>query len=400
MKRFLLVFMAVCLVVPAAARSRKCYYRVTVAEPRKECPVVIDDVPAWANGAEVRTAAGELIPSQFDGPLRELVFVADIEKFATFEVRFLTTPDLACEPRVNAQMWWKNEDKTLREADTLASTADDMYHKLHHHGPAFESEKAAYRIYFDKKQTIDTYGKKRPRLELRETMWYPSDEQLEAGYGHDNLRVFGTVGVGALKPWDAKKRKMVHITDFARREARIIARGPLRTVVEMEVEGWRYCGRTLNMTSRYILYAGHADVEVENRIEGDVEGLVFATGVMKMAEHDVVRDGGVTALFGSDYPERDTVKWEREAVGLAIAVEQEQIAEVTEDKGNYLYLLKADTEGCIDYSFEMLWRKSEWLSGHSDAELLQLMPREVRLSRVKAVVEPLRGGKQRTGRLF
>lgn len=149
-------------------------------------------------------------------------------------------------------MWLKNPDKTLRAVGCASSEKNDMYHKLHHHGPAFESEYAAYRIYFDNKQTIDTYGKKRPQLELAETMWYPSDEQLSRGYGHDNLRVFGSVGVGTLKGWDAEKRKMVHITDFKRREARILADGPIRTVVEMRVEGWRYGGREITMTSRYI----------------------------------------------------------------------------------------------------------------------------------------------------
>ena len=180
-------------------------------------------------------------------------------------------------------MWLKNPDKTLRAVDRASSEKNDMYHKLHHHGPAFESEYAAYRIYFDNKQTIDTYGKKRPQLELAETMWYPSDEQLSRGYGHDNLRVFGSVGVGSLKGWDAEKRKMVHIADFKRREARILANGPIRTVVEMQVEGWRYGGREISMTSRYILYAGHGDVQVENRIEGDFKGLVFTTGVMTVS---------------------------------------------------------------------------------------------------------------------
>ena len=138
---------------------------------------------------------------------------------AGFPVVYSSAPDRRVfKSRVHAQMWLKNPDKSLRAADTLSSTQNDMYHKLHHHGPAFESEYAAYRIYFDNKQTIDTYGKKRPRLELAETMWYPSDEQLAAGYGHDNLRVFGSVGVGTLKGWDAGKRKMVPspISDAAR----------------------------------------------------------------------------------------------------------------------------------------------------------------------------------------
>ena len=51
----------------------------------------------------------------------------------------------------------------------------DTYHQLHHHGVAVESELMAYRIYFDKKQTIDPYCKKKPQLELAHSYWYPND---------------------------------------------------------------------------------------------------------------------------------------------------------------------------------------------------------------------------------
>ncbi|MFR5937228.1 MAG: DUF4861 family protein [Alistipes shahii] len=81
-----------------------------------------------------------------------------------------------------------------------------------------------------------------------------------------------------------------------------MADGPIRTVVEMRVEGWRYGGREITMTSRYILYAGHGDVQVENRIEGDFRGLVFTTGVMKMAESEVCKNDNVIAAFGRDFP--------------------------------------------------------------------------------------------------
>ena len=237
-----------------------------------------------------------------------------------------------------------------------------MYHKLHHHGPAFESEYAAYRIYFDNKQTIDTYGKKRPQLELAETMWYPSDEQLSRGYGHDNLRVFGSVGVGTLKGWDAEKRKMVHITDFKRREARILADGPIRTVVEMRVEGWRYGGREITMTSRYILYAGHGDVQVENRIEGDFRGLVFTTGVMKMAESEVCKKDGDRRLRAGLPRKRHPEMGERACRAGCRRAAEAGVSQ-TDDKTSYLFQLTPDARGRIDYVFEMIWRKSEWLEG-------------------------------------
>ena len=210
------------------------------------------------------------------------------------------------------------------------------------------------------------------------------------GYGHDNLRVFGSVGVGTLKGWDAKKQRMIHIADMKRREARIVARGPVRTVVEMRVEGWPYGGREIAMTSRYILYAGHGDVRVENRIEGDCEGLLFTTGVMKMAENEAARDGGILVAYGCDFPENDTLKWEREHVGLAVAVPERQIVSEIDDKTSYLYQLRPDAQGRIDYVFEMLWRKSEWLDGRSDAACLAGLAESMRRERKAPLVERIR----------
>lgn len=380
-----------CCAGHAEARTQKNRYRVTVDGVRKDCPVVIADVPEWAQSAVVNGANGE-IPSQLDRALGELAFVADVDHQANFRIEFSSEPSDRTYPvRVHAQMWLKNPDKTLQAADTLYSVRDDMYNKLHHHGPAFESEYGAYRVYFDKKQTIDTYGKKVPRLELAQSMWYPTPEQMADDFGYDNLRVFGSVGVGTLKGWDAEKGCMTHITDFKRREARILAKGPVRTVVEMSVEGWNYGGREITMTSRYILYAGHGDVRVENRFEGDVEGLVFTTGAMKMAEHRVKREAGTVGIFGRDFPENDTTKWQRESVALAIAVPQEQIVGQQDDKNNYLFQLRPDQRGRIDCDFEMLWRRSQWLDGKSDDDCLQLaletVARELQPVRVEQVAD-------------
>ena len=394
MKRILFLMLALgigCCAGHAEARTQKNRYRVTVEGVRKDCPVVIADVPEWAQSAVVKGSTGE-IPSQLDRALGELAFVADVDRQADFRIEFSSEPSERTYPaRVHAQMWLKNPDKTLQAADTLSSTQDDMYHKLHHHGPAFESEYGAYRVYFDKKQTIDIYGKKVPRLELAQSMWYSTPEQLADDFGYDNLRVFGSVGVGTLKGWDAEKGRMTNITDFKRREARILAKGPVRTVVEMRVEGWNYGSREITMTSRYILYAGHGDVRVENRFEGNVEGLTFTTGVMKMAEHRVQRGAGTVGIFGRDFPENDTTKWQRESVALAIAVPQEQIVGQQDDKTSYLFQLRPDERGHIDYDFEMLWRRSKWLDGKSDDDCLRLaletVARELQPVRVEQVAD-------------
>lgn len=357
------------------AKITKVVYQVSVANAPTWA--VVRDVPADAAGATVYLLDGHRtrteLPSQLDdldgdGRFDELVFpVPASAQPLRVRVDYSTAP-VAHDytPLVNAQMWWKNPDKSLTETAQLSSDKDDMYHKLHHHGPAFESDRAAYRVYFDKKQSIDTYGKKQPGLELRETMWYPTDGQLAEGSGHDNLRVFGSISVGVLKGWDAKKQKMLHITEMSRREATIRAAGPVRTVVDMRVEGWRYGGRTLTMTSRYILYAGHADVQVENRLEGDFAGLDFVTGVMKIKNGAYDGTQGderqmILCSTGTDYPENDTVRWQPERVTLAVAVDRARVVAPVEDPLSHLVLVRPDAEGRLDYRMVMLWQKNSWL---------------------------------------
>ena len=201
-------------------------------------------------------------------------------------------------------------------------------------------------------------------------MWYPTDEQLAAGCGHDNLRVFGTVSVGALKGWNPEKRRMEHIVGMRRREATIRAYGPLRTVVDMRVEGWNYGGREIDMTSRYILYGDGSVVKAENYISGaGADSLEFTTGIMKMRDNRTAvwynREGAymypdcwTMQSVGCDYPENDTLRWECETVGLALWVPARHVVSQTDDSRNYLFQVRP-VEGRIDYWFVMGWRKSE-----------------------------------------
>ena len=370
MKKMLLFGAAVAMLCSCTQTENRTY-RVTVEGERTDCPVVIADVPEWAQSVVVMSEGVE-IPSQLDKCLSEAAFVADVAGEKEFSVTFSEAVAEQTYPaRVNAQMWWKtgDEQNPYEEKDTLFSFKDDMYRKLHHHGPAIESEWAAYRVYFDKKQTIDTYGKKQKQLELRESMWYSTNEQLEAGFGHDNLRVFGSIGVGVLKGWDPENG-MPHITDFKRREARVLAKGPVRAIMEMEVEGWNYCGREISMTSRYTIYAGHSDVVVDNFFEGDVEGLTFVTGVMKMLDTKVVKEDRAVAQIGTDHPENDYDKWPKETVALAVALPEDvKILSAEDDKLSYLYQV-TPTDNRISYVMDMWWRKSSWLSELSDEELM------------------------------
>ena len=380
MKRTTSLLLCLAVVGMAGAKNLKVNYVIsnTDARPRTDEPVVIPVNGNRVKAATVYDGKNE-IPSQLDdltgnGLADELAFVITLAPREQKElvVVYSDRPAKAHHypARVHAQMFLKEgtkENPRHVPMTRISADEDNMYHRLHHHGPAFESEKIAYRIYFDRKQTVDIYGKKHQGLELAETRWYPTDEQLARGMGDDIIRVFGSVGVGTLKGWDDIKGQAVHIEPVEKREARIVASGPVRTVVDMEVEGWLFQGRKIGLHARYILYAGHRDVQVENRLHGDLHNLVFCTGVMKMKEHVSHIDGrGVAAVWGMDYPVDDTVKFAKQTAGLAVAIAPEYIKEQRDDKLNYLYLLLPDANDEIKYTFTAAAEKEDF--GYKTAE--------------------------------
>ena len=230
----------------------------------------------------------------------------------------------------------------------------DTYHSLHHHGVAVESELMAYRIYFDKKQTIDPYCKKKPQLELAQSYWYPNDSLLAEGYGDDILRVSGTVGVGSVKYWNGKK--MVHIEPVAERSQRIVSQSRTSTTIEVSVRGWNprtpsdpsVPSSIIDMSTRYTLQAGHRDMRCDVFLSDTLSGL--CTGVqfipakgqnLQSSISNIQLENGVLlASWGTDWPVNDSVKYAKETVGLAVFIPKQFAGECVHDKQNNLCLLK------------------------------------------------------------
>ena len=230
----------------------------------------------------------------------------------------------------------------------------DTYHSLHHHGVAVESELMAYRIYFDKKQTIDPYCKKKPQLELAQSYWYPNDSLLALGYGDDILRVSGTVGVGSVKYWNGKKH--VHIEPVAERSQRIVSSKKDQATIEVAVKGWQPSRnnqntpntQSIDLTTRYTMRAGHRDMRCDVSLSEAVEGL--CTGVQAIPAKGAndqsqitnyqLQNGVLLVSFGTDWPVNDSVKYAKETVGLAVFIPKEFAGDIVQDKQNLLCLLK------------------------------------------------------------
>lgn len=315
------------------------------------------------------------IPSQLDDltadrKADELAFVADISSRGkrNFDITFSTQKKEQEYPsRVYAEMLVSDKKgKHVPVRSVTIPGTSNIYNQMHHHGPAFESELVAYRLYFDQKQTVDIYGKFNKGFEIEESQFYPTDEQLARGFGDDVLRVSGSCGVGGFKGWNGSKA--IHIDPVQERTMRILAYGPVRSIVELEVNGWNYQDKEIDLTTRYTLYAGHRDVQAEVFFSEPLQDEVFATGIQDVKGSVSYSDrNGLVGCWGTDWPVNDTVKYAKETVGLATYVPQKYVVKEAKDNPNYLYLVSPKGGNYIKYYTTFTSKKEKLGYGTSEA---------------------------------
>lgn len=244
----------------------------------------------------------------------------------------------------------------------------DVFHLLHHHGADFESELVAYRVYFDERQTYDLYGKYNKQLELQTSQFYPDDEQLAAGYGDDVLWAGQTVGLGALRGWDGQKPTMV--SPVKSRGQRMVASGPVRTIVELTDEGWQLGGQTFNIRQNVIIYAGHRDCEVQVYQDAPVKEVQFATGVINLNDKMYSDHKGLVGDWGGNWSNgaKDSIAGKPKiVVGLAVNVpEKYVISEPANQKDQFLYTLGMKGSDRLTYNMAFTCDKETF--GFKDAK--------------------------------
>lgn len=345
MKRLMILLCAV-LPMMLTAQTQQLKVKVTNdwTERKTDEPVVIDLQQVrgleWFVRKAVVTLDGKEVPSQLDdmdGDWRadELVFLTDIEPGTTqtFDVTLSAVGEqTAYEPRVYAHIGISSKPKSnIAAFEALGSS--NVFNSLYHHGACFESELVGFRIYSDSRQNVDIYGKRTHRLELATTSFNSTAKNLAAGYGHDVLWNGRSMACGTLRDW--RDGQVQEVTDVQRRGQRVLAYGPLRTVVEVADLGWHgdLCCRT-----RYTLYAGHRDVKVETRFDKPLpDHQLFCTGVQKIGiePQGVLQSDGLAASWGRDWPDYGKKQlYPEQAVGLAVYVPTDYVYNTAEDSLN------------------------------------------------------------------
>lgn len=322
---------------------------------RQSVPVVIALDKYGPVASALVKGDGTEIPCQLDdldsdGQFDELCFLTDLERKQTRDFSITLSQEgkpREYKPQVYVEMMLANKKiKETNKQDIYISslTVDrdvNPYNQLHHHGPAFENDMVAYRVYFDHRQTIDIYGKYRRGLEIMQTQFYPDETQKALGYGDDVLWVGETLGLGTLRGFDGSRPTMVK--DVEQRGQRIVSRGPLRTIVEMVDKQWKPSAdaQPVDMTTRYTLYAGRRDLLVDVNFSRPVADLRFSTGIINVKNSTEYSDKkGIRGCWGTDWPvsEKDSAGHKRETVGLGICIPRASLVqELPADNDNYAY---------------------------------------------------------------
>ena len=383
---------AICLMAAFMATSASLAQHTVTVTMRNNLKCELKDVPATISLKEfygTRSATvienGKEIPYQIDdfdkdGNADELCFLTDLKGKETKTVTVTLSDNVQTKewtPRTfaeivlrNPSVKEKNKHDIYLSSVTIDKRTTNPYNVLHHHGVAFESELIGMRIYMDKRQTIDLYGKFHKGLEIEKTQFYTSKEQKTQGYGDDVLWVGNTFGLGAFRGWDGSAPTMLE--DVEHRTQRIVATGPLRTIVEVEDNGWtiRKGDQPVNATIIYTLYAGHRDFDVDVTFNRNVEEYDFSTGIINVKNSVELTDGkGLRGCWGTDWPAgtSDTINWKRETVGLGIYVPDEyRKQEIPANKDNYAYVI-ACKNNQLHYSL-VYTSDNEDFGYHSDKE--------------------------------
>lgn len=322
------------------------------------------------------TSNGQEIPCQLDDldqddTFDELCFLVNLKgkETKTYKIQLFDEGEPRPYPaRVFAEMLIrndkvkeKNKHNNFIESITARGDCDNSYNIQHHHGVDFESELNGIRIYFDKRQTLDLYGKFHKRLELEATQFYTQPDQKAEGYGDDVLWVGNTFGLGAFRGWDGKEPTM--IDPVRSRTQRIISYGPLRTIVELFDRGWQ----GVNMTIRYTQYAGHRDTDVDVFFNKNVADRLFSTGIINVKGSEEFSDKkGLRACWGTDWPSSDTANWKRETVGLGICIPMKYVrSEEPANKDNYAFVVGTDNN---HLSYKVVYTSDNETFGYHSAK--------------------------------
>lgn len=224
-------------------------------------------------------------------------------------------------------------------------------------GVGWESEINAYRLYFDKRNAIDLYSKRRPMLLLERFARPEYIYHNESPDGRDIFAVGNSVGLGGVAA--LAEGKAVKVSDVSDRKWRIISTGPVRAIIELTYDGWKIGDRTVQLRLRITQWAGERGFYLTMFVHGG-DGITFATGLPKNGNIPAIRSDANSrpawlGMWGEQVVQAgDTANQPMQTgtnLGVAVILSPGVSASVNQDTYNYLLTFLTQNDEATWYAF-------------------------------------------------
>ena len=233
-------------------------------------PVVVAR-EAFGNVGEGLVPVADGVPSQADdldgdGTWDEWAFVYTLAPWerATLAVRLVPEAEAPTYPaRTNVRIGvstardgaFEDRPSEVRPAD-YRRPPEGSPPRYQMEGPAWENDRVGFRLYFDERNGKDVFGKRLPAPVLDSVGLPGGDYHALADWGLDVLKVGASLGAGALAVVD-EAGGLHRLGEADRAEARIVAEGPVRAVLDLDYRGAEAPDGALDYTERVTIWTRH-----------------------------------------------------------------------------------------------------------------------------------------------
>jgi hypothetical protein len=212
-------------------------------------------------------------------------------------------------------------------------------------GFGWESDRIAYRFYFDERGLVDIFGKCIPDLVLARVGLDKGDYHSLSDWGMDVLKVGPSLGMGGAAAW--REGKVLHPAPTT--QSVQLRSGPLESSASLSQAGWMLDNKPLEFKRRFSIQAHshltHTQVNTDRPL-GELAIGIVKHHVEKLEYLKADSEWNYLATFGQQSLGNDRL-------GMMLFFRHKDLVQTTQDEFNELAILKMKQQQ--DYYFGARW---------------------------------------------
>jgi hypothetical protein len=321
----------------------------------------------------VRNNKGDTIPSQTDdlngdGKWDELFLLCDFAPGENKEIR-ISLIDPSHKPlfRKRANIRFaktieiNKKYEVINQAVRLKSTLSEFsLAAFQMEGPAWESDKIAFRNYFDARNGIDIYGKITSRMAL-DSIGTGENYHNMLPWGMDILHVGTSLGAGALGMLAEDTLFRLDLPESGGFES--VSRGPLRVILRLTYKNWLVKDKKYDLLHEISTWGGLYGYQSKVTLTGSDQNSTLVSGIVNI-HSDTLYVQNSNALVTVMYT-HDKQAFNGDYLGLGLILMNKDFIKISkapkEGTGiiqTYLAQLKAEPAKPVTFRFYAGWEKT------------------------------------------